>query len=316
MAQPGPGKPNDPRIRTDAARLRQLGAQAHALSLLPRQPARSVLNGRHASRLRGRGLNFEELRDYLPGDDVRSIDWKVTARTGTPHVRVYTEERDRPAFVLVDQRQAMFFGSRVYMKSVIAAEAAAIVAHRVLAQGDRIGGIVFGDAALAEHKPQRRPLALNRLLNSIADANALLGPEHRPESTVTLNQVLQETVRMVGNNALVLVVSDFDGLNDRTEALLRRIAAANDLILFNVADPTSVALPDNLRMAVSDGDLQADLDTSDTARRTRLQTALRNRLDDLHTWSRRYGFPLLPLTTEIPALDQLLQLFGHPGGRA
>lgn len=307
---------SDPRIHVDADRLRRLGAQARALTLLPRQPARSVLNGRHASRLRGRGLNFEELRGYLPGDDVRSIDWKVTARTGEPHVRVYTEERDRPAFLLVDQRQSMFFGSRVYMKSVIAAEAAAIAAHRVLAQGDRIGGIVFGDAALAEHKPQRRPLALNRFLNSIADANALLSAEHRPETLVTLNHVLRETARAAGNNALVLVFSDFDGVDAETEALLRRIAHANDLILFNVADRAATELPPDLRMAISDGEMQADLDMSDPQTRARLREALGERLTDLLGWARRYGFPVVPMDTDSPALDQLLRLFGHAGGRA
>ena len=91
----------DPRIHTDLAYLRGLEGPARGLSFLPRQPAQSVLNGRHASRLRGRGLNFEELRDYLPGDDIRSIDWKVTARTGRPHVRVMTEERDRPALIVM-----------------------------------------------------------------------------------------------------------------------------------------------------------------------------------------------------------------------
>ena len=316
MPRPDPAAPPDPRIHVDAAGLRRLGARAGALSLLPRQPARSVLNGRHASRLRGRGLNFEELRTYLPGDDVRSIDWKVTARTGTPHVRVYTEERDRPAFLLVDQRPSMFFGSRVYMKSVIAAEAAAIAAHRVLGQGDRVGGIVFGDAVMAEHKPRRRPAALNRMLGSIADANALLRADVRPGGTVTLNQVLRETARIAGNNALVLVFSDFDGLNTGTEAALRRIAMSNDLILFNVADPASTDLPDALRVAVSDGAMQADLDMSDKVRRERLQTALQGRLADLHRWSRRYGFPVVPLSTETAALDQLLRLFGHAGGRA
>ena len=105
----------DPRIHVDLAALRRLGNSARALSFLPRQPSRSVLNGRHASRLRGRGLNFEELRNYVQGDDIRTIDWKVTARTGEPHVRVYTEERDRPALLVVDQRMSMFFGSKLYM---------------------------------------------------------------------------------------------------------------------------------------------------------------------------------------------------------
>ena len=89
----------DPRIYVTLDHLRSLQRGALGLSFLPRQNSASVLNGRHRSRLRGRGLNFEEMRDYLPGDDIRSIDWKATARTGSPHVRVFTEERDRPVLL-------------------------------------------------------------------------------------------------------------------------------------------------------------------------------------------------------------------------
>ena len=102
--------PLDPRIHTDLAHLAGLEDRARGFDFLPRQPVGSVLSGRRAARVRGRGLEFEEIRAYLPGDDVRAIDWKVTARTGSPHVRVTREERDRPALILVDQRQAMFFG--------------------------------------------------------------------------------------------------------------------------------------------------------------------------------------------------------------
>ena len=146
---------DDPRIHVSLARLRGLQGAARGLSFLPRQPSASVLNGRHASRLRGRGLNFEEMRDYLPGDDIRSIDWKATARTGTPHVRVFTEERDRPALLVVDQRMSMFYGSVLNLKSVTAAEAAAIAAFRILDAGDRVGGIVFDDEDLVEYVPKR-----------------------------------------------------------------------------------------------------------------------------------------------------------------
>lgn len=314
LSQSGTPTPHDPRIHVDGDQLRRLGPYARALSLLPRQPAQSVLNGRHASRLRGRGLNFEELRNYLPGDDVRSIDWKVTARTGEPHVRVYTEERDRPALLLVDQRMSMFFGSQVYMKSVIAAEAAAIAAHRVLGQGDRVGGIVFGDDTLAEHPPQRRQVALQRLLGSIAKANARLHAGLQTPAPMALNDVLRAAVRIAKTNTLVGIFSDFDGLTPQSEKLLQRLAHANDLILFHVADPTATALPDNLRMAVSDGDVQADLDTSHPETRARVDAALRGRLDNLYGWSRKYGYPVVPLTTQKPALDQLMRLFGHTGG--
>nr|WP_254437106.1 DUF58 domain-containing protein [Ruegeria arenilitoris] len=293
-----------------------LGGRSGALSLLPRQPARSVLNGRHASRLRGRGLNFEELRTYLPGDDIRTIDWKVTARTGEPHVRVYTEERDRPALLLVDQRVSMFFGTQVYMKSVVAAEAAAIAAHRVLAQGDRVGGIVFGDTDLAEHRPQRRPAALRRFLSSLGALNCSLDAGLRPQASVTLNQVLQQAARIAHTNALVCVFSDFDGLTDGSERLLRRLAHSNDLILFDISDPISRHMPPELRLTVSDGDQQIELDASDRQMSDRVTQAMEQRLTQLQSWSRRYGFPIVPLTTAEPALAQILRLFGHQGGRS
>ena len=96
-------------IFTDQRHLDRLRVQARGFSFLPRQPVRSLLAGRHASRIRGRGLDFEELRHYRVGDDVRFMDWRVTDRTGKPHVRVYTEERERPVLLLVDQRQSMIF---------------------------------------------------------------------------------------------------------------------------------------------------------------------------------------------------------------
>src|SRR5262249_54987614 len=122
-----------------------LKSRARGFSFLPRQPVHSLLAGRHASRLRGRGLNFDEIRRYQPGDDIRQIDWKVTARTRKTHSRVYTEERERTTLLLVDQRLSMFFGSVRSMKSVTAAEAAALAAWRVLSQQDRVGAVVFND---------------------------------------------------------------------------------------------------------------------------------------------------------------------------
>ena len=143
--------PADPRIHVGIDRLAALEHRARGFDFLPRQPVGSVLSGRRASRVRG--LEFEEIRAYLPGDDVRAIDWKVTARTGAPHVRVTREERDRPALLLVDQRQAMFFGTRLNMKSVTAAEVAAVAAWRILGAGDRVGGMVFADAVSTGSAP-------------------------------------------------------------------------------------------------------------------------------------------------------------------
>jgi hypothetical protein len=140
-----PCPPSHPGVYADLSELVRLKFRTRGFSFLPRQPVQSILAGRHASRLRGRGLNFEEIRRYLPGDDIRNMDWRVTARMRTPHVRVYTEERDRPVLLVVDQRQSRFFGSRRAMKSVVAAEATALAAWRVLQAGDRVSGLVFDD---------------------------------------------------------------------------------------------------------------------------------------------------------------------------
>ncbi len=303
----------DLRIHVTADHLRRLGGRARAISLLPRQPAGSVLNGRHASRLRGRGLNFEELRDYVDGDDIRTIDWKVTARTGTPYVRVYTEERDRPTLLLLDQRQSMFFGSQVFMKSVIAAEAAALVGHRVLDQGDRIGALVFGDDQIAEHRPQRSRVALNRVLNSIADANAVLAADRPVTEPMPLNRVLRAAVRIAKTNAMVLVFTDFDGIDEETEPLIAALARSNDLVLFNVADPLAGRLPAGLRLTVSDGELQAELDTDSGTVGRQVSEMMTGRIAPVLAWGKKYGVPVLPLSTDAPALDQVLTLLGHRG---
>src|SRR6478736_3151869 len=140
--------PNTSGVYVALDELIALEQKGRKVSFLPRQPVHSLLSGRFASRMRGRGLNFEEIRDYRSGDDVRSIDWKVTARLQSPHVRVFNEERDRQGLLVVDQRLSMFFGTRRAMKSVTAAEAAAIGAWRVLGVGDRVGAVVFDDRGL------------------------------------------------------------------------------------------------------------------------------------------------------------------------
>lgn len=307
---------SDPRIRVDLAHLRRFEGPSKWLSLLPRQPAGSVLKGRHASRLRGRGLNFEELRGYLPGDDVRSIDWKVTARTGATHVRVYTEERDRPTMLLVDQRQSMFFGSRLNMKSVTAAEAAALAAFRVLHQGDRVGGVVFGDDLVAEIRPARSRRALDALLSAIASANAGLRAEAPTRVPMPINTPLEAIARIARRDHLILVISDFDDIDDRTERLIGGLCRHNDVVLCPVTDPTARAIPETLKLVVSDGVLQAELDAASGRVRRALVEFSAGRLARVLDWERRFGIPVLPLSAGEETLPQILRLLGRAGRRA
>lgn len=303
--------PPDTRIHVDLAHLRRLEGPARWLSLLPRQQARSVLRGRHASRLRGRGLNFEELRGYLPGDDVRSIDWKVTARTGEPHIRVYTEERDRPVMILVDQRQSMFFGSRLNMKSVTAAETAALAAFRVLHQGDRVGGVVFGDDRAAEFRPARRRGTLERLLAAIAAANATLTAEAPSRPAMPLNAPLASMLRIARRDHLILLISDFDDVDDRTDRLIGGLCRHNDVLLCPVTDPTAQDIPESLRLVVSDGVLQAEIDATSGRVRQALRDFSTGRLARVLDWERRFGAAVLPLSAGEATLPQILRLLGR-----
>lgn len=300
----------DNRIHVTLNHLRQLEGQARGLSFLPRQPARSVLNGRHASRMRGRGLNFEELRDYMAGDDVRSIDWKVTARTGTPYVRVFTEERDRPTLIVVDQRMSMFFGSKLNMKSVTAAECAALAAFAILGQGDRVGGIIFGDTLRAEIRPARSRRALNQFLAGLAEANQALGPDAPNVAPQSINDVLRAVSRIAPRNHLVIVISDFDVIDDQTDKLVSGLSRHNDLVLGLVTDPFADKLPPDAQLVISDGVLQASIDTADSNVHRDLLNLAQARIGTIVDWQRRFGVPVLALTSAEDSLSQVRRLMG------
>ena len=209
--------------------LMRLKADARGFSFLPRQPVTSLLAGRHASRLRGRGLAFEELRHYNQGDDVRTIDWKATARLRSTYVRVYSEERERPVLLVVDQRRPMFFGSRRAMKSVTAAELAALGAWRVLRTRDRVGGIVFNEAEIMDSRPHRSETQVLRMLNEVVRLNQALAAKEPVSGAITLNHALEAVLRRANHDCLVVLISDFDGADEETQRLATLIAAHNDM---------------------------------------------------------------------------------------
>jgi uncharacterized protein (DUF58 family) len=307
-----PSKPDAPGVYVTLDELVRLEFKARGVTFLPRQPVHSLLTGRHGSRMRGRGLNFEEIRGYLPGDDIRTIDWKVTARVREPHVRVFTEERDRPAWLVVDQRLAMFFGSKSAMKSVTAAHAAALGAWRVFAGGDRVGAVVFNDTARVEIRPHRSRRQVLRILNAILEQNRALGASSAAEPNPgQLNAALDAVVRRGRHGCLVVVISDFDGADDRTRVLMNRLAERNDVIAVLVHDPMARELPAGGRLLVSDGELQVTLDTADGAVRERLLAQSTGRIRKILDWQRTMGVPVLPISTAEDVADQVRVLLGR-----
>ena len=283
-----------------------------AFSFLPRQPVHSLLAGRHASRIRGRGLNFEELRGYLPGDDVRSIDWKVTARTQKPHVRVFTEERDRPALLVVDQRLAMFFGTSKNMKSVTAAELAAAGAWRVLDVGDRVGAVVFDDTEVRDVRPNRSRTTVLQILYLLVEKNRALraGSDVRPDPTM-LNRALDGVARVAKHDYLVAIVSDFDGADEETTRIVTRLSQHNDVLAVPVHDPSSTEIPAAARLVVGDGELQVELDAGKGSTRRKLAELADRRLASVMAWQDQLGVPVMPVSAGEDSLDQLRTLLGR-----
>jgi len=284
---------------------------ARNFSFLPRQPIRSLLAGRHASRLRGRGLNFEEMRRYLPGDDVRQIDWKATLRTRKTHVRVYTEERERSVLLLVDQRRTMFFGSVRNMKSVTAAEAAALAAWRVIAQQDRIGALVFNDSRIAEIRPHRSEATVMRILHEVLNQNhaVSLGPGTRSNGNM-FNETLRRCSRLAMHDSLVCIVSDGFGNDEESRKLLTRVAEHNDVLFVFVHDQLETELPSAGPLVFSDGLRQLEVDTDNR----KVCDSFRDTFAEHRAAGRRFLLqretPVIPLNTATPVADQIRHQLG------
>jgi uncharacterized protein (DUF58 family) len=289
----------------------RLQYRARKVSFKARQPVHSILSGRHASRVRGRGLDFEEVRAYLPGDDVRSIDWPVTARTGVPHTRVYTEERDRPALVLVDQRLAMFFGTRLNMKSVTAAEAAALAAWRVYLSGDRIGAVVFDDVEYVALRPHRSRGQVLHILEAIVQKNRALRADASAKSDQgVLNQVLAQARALVDHDHVIVLVSDCDGADAETRRLVAGLAEHNDVIVMLVHDPSSKEFSERGRIVVTGGELQVQVDVGRAGERKALLTLASERVKPILKWTRELGVPVMPLSTGEEVAAQMSRLVG------
>ena len=293
-------------VYVSLAQLMALQFQARDLSFVARQPQGSILAGNHASRLRGRGLNFDELRRYQPGDDLRHLDWRASLRTGKPVVRTFTEERDRPALIVVDQRMSMFFGSVRSFKSAVAAELGALAAWMVFNAGDRVGGLVFNDTRIDSVAPLRSRKRVEALCSRIAAQNAELKASNADaQGASQLDKVLQQCLAVAGHDHLICLVSDFADAGPRTLQLLQQLSAHNDVVALQVYDPLALNLPSRGQLLITQGQLQVTLEVSKRQVRQPLGDFLGGRLKDVVTLLRRSQVPLLMISTALPAADQL-----------
>lgn len=304
-------KTNDSNIYVNIDALRKLQFFAKGFNFLPNQPVNSVLSGKNASRLRGRGLNFEELRHYRPGDDIRSMDWKVTKRTGKPHIKVYTEERERNVYLAIDQRSTMFFGSTEKMKSVMAAELSALIAWQINGSGDRIGAVIYGDDDVHVVPAKRGYQHVVQLLSEVVKFNRKLSigkPKNNPSRS--FNNMLAKLSHVCGNNALVMLISDGYGWNDNSVTLVKKLRQHHEVIACHIGDPLERQLPTMHQMVVSDGSYQIQFSSQDKVVQQKFEHKLSDKLSEFTRTAKKYRIPLISIDTVSPVEVQLRKALG------
>jgi uncharacterized protein (DUF58 family) len=229
---------------------------AMALSMPSAKRALRQQSGSHRSPFRGRGMEFSEVRLYQAGDDVRSIDWRVTARRQKPHTKLFHEERERPVLIVCDQSISQFFGSKTTFKSVRAAQSAALLAWMAIEKGDRVGGIVFSDKGHHEVRPARSRKSVMRLINVISEFNLALsvnGASKEADTIFTLNEALMETQRIAKPGTLIFILSDFLDFNETTKKHIQILSKHNNVAAIRNYDSLEMELPPPGSYTVSNG---------------------------------------------------------------
>ncbi|TBU74697.1 DUF58 domain-containing protein [Phytopseudomonas daroniae] len=291
-------------IRTDLKQLIDMRHRVREVHLFSTPGQHSPLIGLHHSKLRGRGVDFDQVRVYQPGDDVRTIDWRVTARTQEPHTKLFHEERERPIYILVEQSRQLFFGSGLLFKSVLAARAASLIGWAALGHNDRIGGLVFGGQDHHEIKPRRSKQSLLQLLSRLTRANQALSGE-APVYRDSFGQALRRAREVLRPGSLVVILCDERTLSDSSEQQLVLLARHTDLLLLPVSDPLDHALPISGLLRFADGDAQLEVDTEDTDLQHSYRAQAQARQARWQRLAQKLGVPLLSLSTAFELVEQL-----------
>lgn len=226
-------------VETSLDELVQLRTAAQALQRKVRRKTAAPLTGESVSKRLGRGLDFAEVREYLPGDDIRMIDWKVTARSGRAHTKLFIEERERPVLLVVDFRSSMRFATRGMFKSALAARLASLLGWYAVGAQDRVGGFVFTDSTHREVRPQAGRRGLMSLLRAMEQTQSQPSTVGGQQLTDTLKRLRQG----VHGGSTVVMLSDFSHFDDRARSALGNVLQSMDVVAIHVCDPLDFTLP-------------------------------------------------------------------------
>lgn len=281
---------------------RELLAEIRRIEIVTRKLVNQQMAGQYHSVFRGRGMSFDEVRAYMPGDDPRTIDWNVTARTGEPYVKTYVEERELTVLILVDMSGSMAFGTVGDEKRRVAARLAAMMAFSAIKNGDRVGLVAFTDRVEVYVPPKKGRKHVLRLIDEILRFDPV-------GAGTDLGGALEFVARVQRRQAVVFLISDF--LDEGYERPLHVAARRHDLVPLTVVDPAEEALPDLGLVFFEDaegGGIIA-LDTGSRGVRRRYDAAQARRRETRDGDLKRYG--VKPIEVRTDARDYAAPLVNY-----
>ena len=278
----------------------------YASGIYQPQKSRAMTAGQHNSNLRGRGMDFDEVRTYQAGDDIRHMEWRVTARTGCAHVKLYHEERERPVIIVVDFNPSMYFGTKIAFKSVIASRLAALLAWTSVAHGDRVGGIIFNGNKHIELKPRGRKYGVLPFLNHLSEFTKLTPSTDQARP---LSDVLTRLRYIAKPGSLIFLISDFENYDKESERHLSRLRLHTDFIAYQVNDLIEIEPPPPERYVMTDGKSEVIVDTQKASIRNQYQLLVKQKRDYLSKIFIKYQIPLIRLTANDDLVESVRQSY-------
>lgn len=288
-------------VFADLQALLDIKKKVHALQFAPTRPLTDMGFGEMKSPFKTKGLDFQEVRSYQPGDDIRQIDWRITAKHDKPFTKLYTDEKERQLFLLCDMRTRMKFASRGYFKSVLAAQTAAFLAFVAENKNDRIGFVLMrahlieNAQALLGHEP------VVSLLHSLSNAS---DPKQTETDEITLTQGLLQTEQSVRRGALIFIISDFSDLDQSSIEIIRRLSLKNTCSLIHIYDELETKLPSGY-FPVTNGQEVRFLDTTTPTFKSAYQSEFEHLKYQLQQLVQNYQIGYLPLDTQAPIFKRL-----------
>jgi uncharacterized protein (DUF58 family) len=281
---------------------REVIRQIRRLQLKARRAVEDLLGGEYHSVFKGTGIAFEEVREYQPGDDIRAIDWNVTARMGHPFIKRFIEERELTVMLLVDCSGSHEFGTRLHQKRVVAAELAAVLAFSAIANNDKVGLIAFTDRVERFVPPRKGTRHVLRLIRDVL----FFQPQYRGTS---LQQALDYLNKVVHRRVIVFLLSDF--LDRGYDKSLKRTGRRHDLVAVRIADPREEELPAVGLLELEDAETgeRLLLDTNSRKVRDAYAKAAAGRREALKQLTHAARIDLVDVTTDGAHLDALIRFF-------